>query len=398
MYGSVEVGPSTFQGGQDTEDMDKEQIAATLTQASISDDKRNLGTATSVYTVDFQGCMRGFLSRRAQLLYGFEAREQVATVATTLERFMDYLLQHDVCPEYRGDVLATRDLCRTAAPELWAVAEATRRLPGDFNIACSTLFGGSYAQHYDGDTWWGPDDKEEKVFVGMKHDEASQIVHFGVAGAATEDVFTAYLESVRGQGQMEVVSVHEHAGFEITRITPPTRECKELYTTASQHFRPVGRVHAIPWRNPDMPPEDLTPAEKEASLPRLQTPEEGKEKEKEYVFFVEEILQSYLRVGTRVEATVRTLNCGIVFFDEVLNVFPTFDEYVVNEMMAGWKEPRPEKGAFDFVDAAEDERQDEKEGGGEKEDEDGGEIADTDPHRANTNETVEDSGKVSVET
>lgn len=367
VYGSVEVGPNTFQGGADMEDMDKEQIATTLTQASVSDDKHNLGTETSVYAVDFLGCIQGFLSRPAKTLYGFETRDQVATVSTTLERFMDYLLQHDVCPEYSSDVLAARDLCRSAPPELWDVAEATRRLPGDFNIACSTLFGGSYAQRYDGDTWWGPDDNDEKVFVGMKPDEASQVMHFGVAGAATEDVFAAYLKSIHGEGtevqRLEVVSVQEQAGFEITRIVPPTKECEDLYRTDSQHFRPVGRVHAKPWRNPELPPEDLTPAEQ---LARNDRPASSKaewdgdgEKKEAYVFFIESILQTYLRVGIKIEATVRTLNCGIAFFDDVLNVFPTFDEYLVNEMMVGWKAPGPVKGAFDFVEGrAEGEEQD----------------------------------------
>ncbi|KAK4946827.1 hypothetical protein LTR10_014330 [Elasticomyces elasticus] len=364
-YGSIETGPNQFQGGQDTEGMDKTQIAQTLTQARISDNKRDLGTETSLYEVDFQGVMKGFLSRRAQDMYGFETREQVSMVTTTLERFMDYLLQHDVCPEYRDDVLATRNLCREAQSELWDVAEATRRLPGDFNIACSTMFGGSYAQGYDGEASWRPE-SEAQAFVGMKPEEARQIIHFGVAGAASEDVYQAYLHAIHGDGALEVVSVEKYIGFEITRIVPPTEDCKQLYTTASQHFRPVGCVYAKSWSNPDTPPEDLTEEEKQAqSLPT--TPDET-----EYVFFMESILQSYLRVGMKVEATVHTLNCGIMFFDEVLNVFPTFDEYLVNELMLGWKEPRPVKGAFDYVESEDDDECDDGHGD-QPEDEDAAE-------------------------
>lgn len=354
-FGGVETGPNQFQGGRDTEGMDKTQIAHTLTQASINQNKRDLGTETSLYEVDFQGVMKGFLSRRAQDIFGFETREQVSAVTTTLERFMDYLLQHDVCPEYREDVLAARNLCREAQSELWDVAEATRRFPGDFNIACSTLFGGSYAQGYDGDVSWRPE-SEQPTFVGMRPEEARQVIHFGVAGAASEDVYQRYLHAIHGDGVLEVVSVQEYVGFEITSIVPPTAECKQLYTTASQHFRPVGRVHAKPWTNPDMPSEDLTEEEKQAlSLPSSRS---SRDDETEYVFVVESILQSYLRVGMKVEATIRTLNCGITFFDQVLNVFPTFDEYLVNEMMLGWKEPRPVKGAFDYVESEEDDDDD----------------------------------------
>ncbi|KAK5206515.1 hypothetical protein LTR41_007953 [Exophiala xenobiotica] len=369
-FGSVEVGPNAHQGGigqgQDTEDMDRTQLLVAMSQASISDDKRNLGTPTSLYDVDFQGVMKAFLSRRARLLYGFELRDQVSLLTTTLERFMDYLLQHDVCPEYRDDVLATRNLCRDSTSELWDVAEATRRLPGDFNIACSTLFGGYYAENYDGTTDWEEGSRDENVFVGMKPEEAQQVIHFGVAGAADEPVYKAYAAAVNGGGMLAVDSIQEHAGFQITKIEPPTAECKELYTTTSQHFRPVGRVYAKPWTNPDQQPEDLTAAEKEA-LTTIKAPKD--DDKKQYIFFVESILQSHLRVGMKVEATIRTLNCGIMFFDDVLNAFPTFDEYVVNELMAGWKAPRAVKGAFDYIEA---EIEGEGEGEGEDEARDGG--------------------------
>ncbi|KAL2429749.1 hypothetical protein ABEF95_010808 [Exophiala dermatitidis] len=369
-YGNVDVSPNSFQGGQVTEDMDKNQVAAALTQASVSNDKRDLGTETSLYAVDFLSCIQGFLSRRAKYLYGFETREQVLLLTTTLERFMDYLLQHDVCPEYRDDVLAARNLCREVPAELWAVAEATRRLPGDFNIACSTLFGGRFAQNYDGETWWGPEEtqQEDHVFVGMKPAEASQIVHFGVAGAASEPVYAAYLAGINGPASaknLQVEWVKENVGFEITKIESPTEECKQLYLEGSRHFRPVGLVYAKPWKNPDSPPEDLTPAEQEQEQAgRL----DQDVVDTEYVFFIESILQSHLRVGFKVEATVRKLHCGIMFFDDVLDVYPTFDVFLHNEMMSGWKKPRPVKGAFDYVetegdDGGEDGKDREAEGG-----------------------------------
>lgn len=358
------VGPNSFQGGQDVENMDKAQIASILSQASATEDKRNLGTETSLYEVDFLGCMKAFMSRRAKNLYGFETQDRVQLLTSTLERFMDYLLQHNVCPEYQSDVLATRNFCREAGSEIWDAAEATRRLPGDFNVACSTLFNGAYARNYDGNTWWGPTDTEEQVFVGMKPEEASQIVRFGVAGAASEDVYLSFVKCVSGGDgveaiTLEVVDTKEQVGFEITKIEPPSKEAVDIYTTQSAHFRPVGRVHAKPWKNPDALPEDLTPDEQAA----LTSPSSSKPHENgnqvEYVFFVESILQSHLRVGMKLEATIRTLNCGIMFFDELLNVYPSFDEFLINEMMEGWKRPKPEKGAWDYVD--EDLEGDEKE-------------------------------------
>lgn len=364
-YGGVECGPNMFQGSQDLAQMDKSTIANILSNASITEEKRNLGTETSTYVVDFLACMKGFLSRQAARLYGFDQREKLDMVTSTLERFMNYLLQHDVCPEYAAEVLKTRNFCRyDANAELWNVAEATRRLPGDFNTACSTLFGGQYAENYDGDTWWGPEQVTDSVFVGIKPEEANQILHFGVAGAATEEVFAFYLEAINGGKTLEIVSVEEHAGLEITRVEPPTSECKELYTHHSNHFRPVGRVYAKPWKNPDAPPEDLTDEEKRQELENgiEDKKNDNNKKEKEYLFFIESIIQEDLRVGMKLEATVRTLNCGLMFFDEFLNLYPSFDTYLPNEAMAGWKKPRPLKGAFDYVEEGED-AEDQDDGG-----------------------------------
>ncbi|OQV06928.1 hypothetical protein CLAIMM_11433 [Cladophialophora immunda] len=343
IYGGLARSANVCQGGQDTEGMDKTQIALIQTQFWISEDKRDLGTETSVYEVDFLACAKGFLSRRAKDCFGLDTEDEVNMVCTTLERFLDYLLQHDVCPEYKEDILAARALCRQAGPELWDMAEATRRLPGEFNVACSTLFGGSYSRDYDGETWWGNPDTEGPVFVGLKPEEAQQIVRFGDHTPV----------------MLDVVSTQERAGFEVIRIEPPTRECKKIYTTHSEHFRPVGRVYAKPWKNPDAAPEDLTPSEQAAS-----STSSSRDAETEYVFFIESILQTCLRVGTKVEATIRTLGCGIMFFDQVLNVYPTFDEFLVNEMMVGWKEPRPLKGSLAYV--AGDDSDGEDDGGGDE--------------------------------
>lgn len=353
-YGGVECGPKAFQGGQDLTNMDKSTIANILSNASIAEEKRDLGTETSLYAVDFEGCMKAFLSRRAAHLYGFEQREIVDRVTSTLERFMDYLLQHDVCPEYSADVLKTRNFCRhDANPELWSIAEASRRLPGDFNRACSTLFGGQYAD-YDGDTSWEDPNNAESHFVGLKPEVANQILHFGIAGAAPEKVYASYLDAIKGSKKLEVVSVQNCAGLEITRVEPPTAECKEIYIANSTQFRPVGRVYAKAWKNPEAPPEDLTEEEREQARKESDKPARNeKQQDEEYVFFIESIIQEDLRVGMKLEATVRTLNCGLMYFDHFLTLYPTFDTYIPNQAMVGWKKPRPVEGAFDYVEGEE---------------------------------------------
>jgi hypothetical protein len=374
-YGGLSVGQKVGQGSIDTEGLSKVEIAQALSEVSISEDKRGLDKETSLYEVDFLGCIKSFLSRRTKQVWGLETREQVELICTTIERFLDYLLQHDVCREYNDDILTSRAFCRGAAAELWDAAEALRHLPGDFNIACSTLFDGSYARNYDGKSWWGKDDEEGPVFVGMQSEEAQQIVKFGVAGAAMENVYLGFLDGVQNHTplMLDVIDVQEHASFEITKIQPPSKQCKQIYTSHSTQFRPVGRVTAKPWRNPVAPPEDLTDAEKEVEASSPTAAASPATPTAEYVFFVESVLQSMLRVGTKIEATIRTLGCGIMFFDEVLDVFPSFDEFILNEMLIGWKPPKPMKGANDYV--SEDDSDDGEGEGGEED----GNVKDGEP-------------------
>jgi hypothetical protein len=348
-YGGVTIGPNMFQGGNkklDLEGMDKSEIVEALAQTSLTDDKYNIGKDTSLWAVDFEGVMKGFLSRRAPYYYGFEIRAQVDTVTQVLSNFMNYLLHHDVCPEYAAEVLAARNLCQAANAEIWACAEAQRWLPGDFNIACSTLFDGSYSKLYDGTTTWMPEDSGIKGFVGMTGDIAREVVKFAIAGAASEEVYQAWYKMAT-EDTIETVEVYQAAGFEITAIDKVDEDTKAFYGEQSTEYRPVGRIRAKPWRNPEGPPEDLTAKEKAALLTEAGNDKTGDSRgnitnavEPVYEFFIEEVILQHLFVGMKIEATIRQLNCGIWFFDEILRAFCSFDTYLCNELMIGWKEPR----------------------------------------------------------
>lgn len=353
-YGGVTVGPNMFQGGNekaDLERMDKDEVTETLAQTSLTDDKDEIGKDSSIWAVDFEGVMKGFLSRRAPYYYGFETRTQVETITKVLINFLNYLLHHDVCPEYTSDILATRSLCNTANTELWACAEAQRWLPGDFNIACSTLFDGSYGQRYDGVTTWMPAESGFKGFVGMTADVAREVVKFAIAGAASEEVYQAwYTRAI--EDTIETVEVHEAVGFEIIAVDQVDEETKAFYREQCTEYRPVGKIRTKPWKNPEGPPEDLTTQEREAlqrdtvmAVSGVPTGKDAHSVDTVYEFFIEQVVLQHLFVGMKIEATIRRLNCGVWFFDEVLRAFCSFDTYLYNELMVGWKEPRATNSA-----------------------------------------------------
>ncbi|RMZ88486.1 hypothetical protein DV736_g4282, partial [Chaetothyriales sp. CBS 134916] len=362
-HGGIDVGPQMFQSVQAFDNdtmkaMSKTELAEAMSQLSIGDDKYDTSSPDALYTVDFEGCMKAFLSRRAPDVWCFETQDSVSLVTTTLERFLDYLLQHNVCAEYENEVMATRNLCRKANSELWALAEASPWLPGSFNIACSTLFDGQYARNYDGESDWTPGGSG-LTFVGMKRDTAEAVLKFGIAGAAPEHVyrdFQARNQADQFEDRVQVVETRSGVGFEIIELVPPTKQCIQLYKQQSKDFISVGRLYARSWKNPNLPPDDLTSEEKQA----LAHPSAAQSKD-EFLFLLESVIINKLRPGCKIEATVSKLNCGIWFFDEIINTYPSFDTWLPNNMMDDWKEPRWVEGSVEFEKLQESERQRESE-------------------------------------
>ena len=345
-YGGLDVGQNMFQGvsERDAESMDKEDLTRALAQTSLSFDFRDIGKESSKWVVDFEGVMKGFLSRRVPFFFPLDAEADVKTVTTLLTNFMNYLLHHDVCPEYRESILAARQCCVKASHELWCIRQAQKWLPGDFNVACSTLFDGAYGRGYDGKTSWRED---EGGFVGQTDDQARQIVKFAVACAGSEEQYQLWYDKALAN-EIKVTKVRKEVGMEITQIILPDEEMRNFYRERTKEFRPVGKIYTKAWRNPAAPPEDLTPEEhasrKKRSLGEDQGTKRGNQdrraEEDEYEFFIEEVVLQHLLVGMKIEATVRTLNCGIYFLDEVFNVYVSFDTFLPNESLYGYKKPR----------------------------------------------------------
>lgn len=345
-YGGMDVGPNMFQGvsERDTESMDKDTLTRAMAQSSLSSDFRDIGKESSQWVVDFEGVMKGFLSRRVPFFYALDAADDVKNVTNLLSNFMNYLLHHDVCPEYREPILAARKCCFKATDELWSVRQAQKWLPGDFNIACSTLFDGAYSKRYDGQTSWT---ENEGGFVGQTDDQARQIVKFAVACVGSEEQYQLWYQKAMAN-EIKVTKVRKEIGLEVTEIIPPDDETRDYYKQKTKDFRPVGKIRTKGWKNPSAPPDDLTPEEhalRRETLSKAKSATKGicqdrEAEEDEYEFFVEEAVLQHLFMGMKLEVTVRILNCGIYFIDEVFNLYLSFDTFLPNDRMYGYKNPR----------------------------------------------------------
>ena len=261
-----------------------------------------------------------------------------------LRNFLNYLLHHDVCLEYRDQVAASRKLCDKAQTELIKIAQAQPLLPGTFNRACSEIFGGVFHGVDKAEsTWMTAEEREHSV--GVSPEDARKVFRIGLAAYATDEQLDKY--KLEGKDQSFHIISEQDLGLEVTDITfgHSLPETQSLYNhEQAKSFPILGKLHAKTWHSPSAAEEDLT-EEEEAELAAHPTPG------KQYEFWAEDYLLDKLFVGMKFEATVKQLSFGIWYFDAVFGVHCSFYTYLPNEMMIGWKKvekewlpPRPKEG------------------------------------------------------
>lgn len=97
-----------------------------------------------------------------------------------IRNFLNYLLHHDVCPEYKDQVYAARSLLDQADRELWLCVRAGRSLPGAFNTACSELFGGALGGLWVGDQDWYKKISDKLPDIGVSPQMAKKAFKVGL--------------------------------------------------------------------------------------------------------------------------------------------------------------------------------------------------------------------------
>lgn len=260
-----------------------------------------------------------------------DTQNEVDIATSTIKNFLNYILYHNACPEYESSILAAREVSSVANKELWKAQRAGVWAPGDFNMACSTLFAGAYFDGYTGDQEWL---KDGDGVAGMPDDTARKVVKFALAGAGSYEQAVRFRELANANA-LDAQCVDEN-GFEVLAITPPTYEVKDFYHQHARDLKPVGKIRARAWREPGLPDEDVAPGEVPSSMKNGGNGQGVAE----YEFFVEESLLEMYFVGMKVDAFIWLLNCGMHYFDKVVGVYCSFYTVLPNEDMVGWKKPR----------------------------------------------------------
>ncbi|KAF2631273.1 hypothetical protein BU25DRAFT_418872 [Macroventuria anomochaeta] len=334
-YGGIESGPRMYQGLSKTEmkDMDAEEIARVLAVHNVPWDRAD----EKQWTVDFLGVGEAFLSSWYPAHYGY-APGGVKNACQVLRSFYNYLRYHRVCPEYDEQLQAALKMCETAERELIKVDAAGLALPGDFNTSASTLFGGSHAGLFTGDKTWAQDAQKEGIDVneiGVREQEARIKFSTGIAALGTDEQ-----QDLLGATDLKIVK-SESTGLEVTAINLPDDITREIYSTQSEvvrnklgHLKPLGKLMCRVWYADDCDEWDLPKDKYPNGKPHKV--DQGRE----FEFWVEESVLNECFIGMKIDASVITLEGGIIILDEVKQTHCSFYTWLPNEL---WMENKPKE-------------------------------------------------------
>ncbi|KAF7596332.1 hypothetical protein BBP40_002076 [Aspergillus hancockii] len=320
-YGGIDVGPKMFTGVDERvlQQLDSEQAMIARGHTSVRKECSDL-------PIDFNEVVKSYLTSYFPYFFDPDTEEMVKLATVTIRNFLSYILYHDVCPEYTENIDAARRSCDIAAEELWKNQQFTAETPGDFNKACSTLFGGFfYDLHVEDNNWKNPKDG-----YFMTIDIARKVVKFAIAGAGTNSQATRF-QALANQNALRAMRVEDVHGFEVTDIYPPRPDVCEFYKGYAPDLNPVGRLLGKAYRDPGKPLYDLSPEERlkwenDTSLPIFE-------------FFLEESLLKLCYPGMKVITQVWELNCGFHYFEDVHTAYCSIYTVLANDLMLGWKKP-----------------------------------------------------------
>ena len=261
------------------------------------------------------------------VVFDLSTEGAIKTYVQVLRNFLNYLLHHDVCPEYRDQVEAARRTCDTGQAQLWLIQQSVIALPGDFNKACSTIFGGYYEATPIADKIWA---EKMGLSKGFEHDQASHILQGGLAAHGDETMCNLYNRQVASKTARRVNSFK--VLMEVTALDFASSEVEELYEHPSMAgCLPLGKLRAQTWHCPGDTLDDLTEEEEEQRA-RNEAPAE------KFEFWVENAVLDKMFVGMKLEVQVHELSFGVRYFDTISAALCSFYSEVPNELMMGWRE------------------------------------------------------------
>jgi hypothetical protein len=276
------------------------------------------------WSVDFAGVAAGFFSCMAPLTgLASDATEKAIAL---VENFLRYVLQHDVCPEYEGDVKRALRVCEDAREEIPMLLRLKAALPGHFNLAAADLFGVRESQDWSfhGFNETGKDPKVSLLTSLALMDEPEM---FKKMVTRTSD------------GSARVIRQFE-CTVEIFEIQRPDADIDQRFrclrltendgTTSPFGLSAVGKAKFKTatiedgWVQPPRPPHRV---------------HDGRDLT---LYFDDEIL-AYMKPGMKMTLEICELDTGLKFVKTLRALEPTYYTFLPQQLMRYFKSSRPDQ-------------------------------------------------------
>ncbi|KAI1396808.1 Argonaute siRNA chaperone complex subunit Arb1-domain-containing protein [Hypoxylon fuscum] len=326
--GGIDASPRQFTGFAEDRDALEEADAEDIRKMTATDFVGGAGAKfynpadPEHWFVDFESIVKGFLSRSIPDVFLYD--EPINRKAADLvKNFLNYVLMHDVCPEYTNDILAARNICEIAPMELRLVVELYTGLPGKFNTAASSLF-------LDGKVTETTDNSEDT-------ENMDNLVIFRVTVLFSVLVDDKIKKNLLEDdvGNIYVVNNKEEKTYEVVETIQPNRKHVQKVEERLQKEGMAGKGKPAGILK-------LKPSVIEYGYGnelRLDEFDHDSAKVEEYL--LEDELLAKFEVGMKIRAVVCELNIGIHFIKEVKEIRASFDQFLPQMLMDGWKEPVP---------------------------------------------------------
>ncbi|KAI1003847.1 hypothetical protein K3495_g4363 [Podosphaera aphanis] len=344
--GGINTGPKQFTGGLDKETIENsttDEVIAFQATDYIHTGQENpkFFDGSDKWVVDFEGVVKGFFSQELPSRLPIESKKQLQSYGAVIRNFLNYILHHEVCPEFTEDIMAARKIIDKAEDELWAIQEMPQKLPGDFNVAASILYGGHYYNPW-GFGCWEEDDPDYSEYPstikGFSRIQAARIVQTGIAFSGDRELFTRFKNT-----EVKICN-SETKYFEVVKIQPPDPQvvAHQKNITADDEdlakIKPLGTVTFKYWEGPNMGLEDCTDDEDETDAPKSEKKARMSQTE---TYLLEEEALAAMFLGLKLEVIVIELNIGLKFIDSVVSLNCSFYTFLPNKRMFGYKVPAP---------------------------------------------------------
>ncbi|GBB83476.1 hypothetical protein RclHR1_01020017 [Rhizophagus clarus] len=276
-FGGISTGPKSFLGqdGLDNADADAEEIAARRATDYIEDDADDM-------EVNFSYIVRVYLSSYLIDKSGYVQMDQFREGPQVVISFLNYLLNHKVCPEYEDDMQTALQIAHQAKEELPNCKALAQYAPGKLNKACSLLFGGELFGMLD-DPWNG----EETVasMIGISKEEGKRVIKELFGANAVEE-----LERVKKDSRTALTC-------EIIGIEPFQKDTLEASADETRQETDLKKLVLREFEAPAAEP---------------------------FYICVDSDLGNYAMLKMRITADFHKLSNGFWYWDKVTNVYPSY--------------------------------------------------------------------------